>query len=315
MTQFIGLDISKQRIDVCILTNKEEFCFEQFENTTKGIKALLNFLQSYKVSLIICEPTGGYEKLVCQVLQDKSYPIHRVHTISFHGFAKSLSFSKNDRIDSYKLAYYGKAMELKANMLFQESHQKLKDWVQRREYLVGQLSNEKRHLGRKACSEVAHNIKDHIAYLEGSIKTLDQYIEGYIENNKEQFDKQQRLCSVPGLGKVLAAKLLAYLPELGDSNFNLNQLSALTGIAPYCRDSGNYQGKRFIRGGRKIPRDALYMAVLTGARKIPLLDQLKQRLLKKGKPCKVALIACMRKLLAILHSLLKRQKNFTLSLN
>jgi len=308
MTYFIGLDISKKSLDVCVLETKESCTFHQFPNTASGHQALLVFLHDIPVSLVVCEPTGGYELAVCQALYQANLPIHRVHTLLFHGFAKSMGIYKNDKIDSYKLAYYGKTMEKKKN--FSVSDTGLENLVKRREYLVLQLSNEKRHIQQKADGHIMASIQDHISYLKEAIHKLDLEIETHIQNNPDQKNKHNLLCSIPGIGKILAYKFLATMPELGDAAYDLNQLSALVGVAPYCRDSGTSQGRRFIRGGRQIPRDALYVAALTGFRKIPLLRDLRERLIRKGKPCKVALVACMRKLLCIIHSVLKRKENF-----
>ncbi|TGW15914.1 IS110 family transposase [bacterium NHP-B] len=239
---------------------------------------------------------------------NKDFSLHRVHTFAFYGFAKSLTLHKNDRIDAYKLAYYGKVMEKKPNMYPEDLA--LRALVKRREYLVQQLSDEKRHQKQTHDGAMILNIQDHQRYLENSIQALEVLIEAHLQKNTQLQEKCSRLMSVPGIGKTIAAKLLVTLPELGDATYTLSTLAALVGLAPYGRDSGDFQGKRFIRGGRKIPRDALYMAVLTGFHKIPLLKNLKERLLQKGKPCKVALVACMRKLLAIIHSILKRKVCF-----
>lgn len=308
MTYFIGLDISKQKLDVCVLQSKEAYTFHCFDNTPSGQLQLVNLLKTLTVSLVVCEPSGGYESSVCQALNEADLPVYLVHTLLFHGFAKSLGLHKNDKIDSYKLAYYGKVMEKRPN--FTPSDETLEDLVKRREHLVFLLSNEKRILRQKQGRAIANSIQDHIHYLQEAIKILDAQIDSHVQTDKEKSEKMERLCSIPGIRKTLAAKLLAGLPELGDPTFKLTQLSALAGLAPYCRDSGTMQGKRFIRGGRRIPRDALYMAILAGSHKIPLLKAFKERLLQKGKPKKVAIVACMRKLLSIIHSLFKKKENF-----
>ena len=306
----IRLDVSKTTLDVCVLKGKDDREFYKFDNSDQGHQQLLDLLANLKVALVVCEPTGGYEASICAVLHRHNYAIHRVNTLSFHNFAKSLSLAKNDRIDAYKLAYYGVSMDIKANYHQSEYQQQLKDLVARREYLVSQLSSEKKNLKHKEYSNIQTSIVKHITYLEGAIKDLDKQIDDFASTETEQAKKVELACSVPGIGKTLSYKLLAFLPELGDDTFDLNELAAITGLAPYCRDSGNKSGKRFIRGGRKIPRDALYMAVLSGCHKIPLLKNLRARLLSKGKPKKVAIVACMRKLLGILHSIFKRREAF-----
>jgi transposase len=309
MSIYIGLDISKSALDVCVLKSKEDYKTYKFSNDAKGHQLLLEVLSGLEVKLVVCEPTGGYEKSICQFLHQQGYPIHRVHTLAFHGFAQSLGLGKNDRLDAFKLAYYGLGMAPVPNFVQEDHQETLKDLVARREYLVGQLGNEKRNLSHKT-GLIKDSIMDHIAYLEREIAKLNGQIGDHVQGNQEYAKKVEIACSVPGIGKVLAYKLLAFLPELGSQKLTLNELSAIVGIAPYCRDSGKKTGKRFIRGGRKTPRDALYVAVLTGGHKIPLVKALKERLIDKGKPKKVAIVACMRKVLAILHAAFKRNSEF-----
>ena len=309
MSIYVGLDVSKKTLDVCVLKSKEERQFYKFDNDKKGHQSILDLLAGLEVKMIVCEPTGGYEATICHTLNERSYPLHRVHTIAFYGFSRSLGFGKNDRIDAFKLAYYGLSMELSANFVHEEYQQNLKDLVARREYLVGQLSNEKRNSGHEK-GLIKDSIVSHITYLKEEIANLDSQIATHGQQNQKQSEKVDSACSVPGIGKILAYKLLAFVPELDHENLTLNELAAMVGIAPYCRDSGKTTGKRFIRGGRKIPRDALYIAAITGFRKIPLVKNLRERLLDKGKPKKVAIVACMRKLLGILHAALKRNSLF-----
>jgi len=306
MSYFIGVDISKKHLDVCFL-KEEDKRFQRFENTQQGIHLLLQALGNKEISLVVCEPTGGYEYEVCQLLREQGYKIHLVNTLSFRDFARSVHMGKTDRLDSYKLAFYGQKFMPAPNKDLQDKT--LKDLVQRREDLSRMIGDEKRRL-EHAQGEIRENLKQHINFLDSLIKGLNTKIETAIENQKTLKRKADILSSAPGIGKCLSAKLLAHLPEMGEETISLKQLASLVGIAPFSRDSGSKSRQRFIRGGRKIPRDALYMAVLTGRKSIPFLQNVYDRLTAKGKPKKVAIVACMRKMLSILHTLLKENREF-----
>lgn len=306
MSYFIGLDISKKWIDVCFLI-EEEKSFKRFENKENGHNLLLEELADKKVTLIVCEPTGGYERIISQALWEKIYTVCLVNTIAFSNFAKSVHLAKTDRLDSYKLALYGQKMNPSPSQV--RGDERIKDLVQRREDLSRMISDEKRRLEHTRM-EALDDLKLHIKILERLIKRLNQKIYSLIAAQETLKRKADILKSTPGIGDCLAAKLLSHLPELGDKNFSFEKLTALVGIAPYSRDSGTKSSQRFIRGGRKIPRDALYMAVLTGKKSIPFLHNLYDRLIAKGKAKKIAIVACMRKLLSILHALLKQDRNF-----
>ncbi|MBL9029368.1 MAG: transposase [Caedimonas sp.] len=306
MSYFIGVDISKKHLDVCFL-KEEDKRFQRFINTAQGIKLLLQELSCKEVSLVVCEPTGGYEEEVCQALREQHYGIHLVNTLAFRDFAPSVHLGKTDRLDSYKLAFYGQKFMLAPKQNFMDKN--LKALVQRREDLTRMTGDEKRRL-EHAQGDIREDLRQHIDFLDILIQRLNDKIETLVDSQESLKRKAEILRSTPGIGKCLSAKLLGHLPEMGEQTLSLKQLASLVGIAPFSRDSGSKSRHRFIRGGRKIPRDALYMAVLTGRKSIPFLQNVYDRLIAKGKPKKVALVACMRKMLAILHAMLKENREF-----
>ncbi|WP_342278982.1 MULTISPECIES: transposase [unclassified Candidatus Tisiphia] len=227
-----------------------------------------------------------------------------------------MNLCKTDKKDAFKLAYYGDKMQLTANYLYQVESETLKRCQQRREDLVLMLSNEKKRLHHSIDGIDKESIEKLIKFLQNEIAELDKKLNEVIDESEELKEKVKILESVPGIGKCVAKKLISFLPELGNKNYSSNELSAIVGIAPYARDSGNKQGRRFIRGGRKIPRDALYMAVLAGKNGVKnsfqYLKALYDRLVNNFKPKKVAIVACMRKLLEVCHKLIQQKRCFVI---
>ena len=208
------------------------------------------------------------------------------------------------------LALYGQRMTPHPNYIYDDSQEHLKACIQRREELSQALGNEKRRLKQARTETVTESIKIVIGFLKQEINRLDQEIEENIERSEHLKKNTKILRSIPGIGALLAAKFAGFLPELWQKNMSPGSLTALVGIAPYDRDSGQKKGRRFIRGGRKIPRDALYIAILTGRHKIPYLNECYERLIKQNKPKKVAIVACMRRLLLLIQKLIKQERSF-----
>ncbi|WP_375359058.1 transposase [Candidatus Tisiphia endosymbiont of Neophilaenus lineatus] len=219
---------------------------------------------------------------------------------------------KTDRKDAFKLAYYADKMQLSENYIYQVESETLKRCQQRREDLVLMLSNEKKRLHHSIDGIDKESIEKHIKFLQNEIAELDKKLNKTIDESEELKEKVKILETVPGIGKCLGTKLISFVPELGDRNYSSNELSSIVGIAPYACDSGNKQGQRFIRGGRKIPRDTLYMAVLAGKNGFQYLKILYDRLVNNFKPKKVAIVACMRKLLEVCHKLIQQKRVFVI---
>ena len=309
MHTYVGLDISKNKIDACILKGEVVLKEFNFSNNSKGFEDLYKELAEEPIAMVVLEPTGGYEKLVSDSLVSQGYQLHRVNTYAFSHFSRSVNLCKNDRKDAHKLALFAQRMMCKANYRNDKFNDILKSYHQRREDLVLQLSSEKKRLQQTFDETMKSLLKTHIDFLQRQIKEIDKLIDDLVKSDQTIAERTEILSSVPGIGTCIATKLVAFLPELGDENIKPEQLVALAGLAPYSRDSGKKSGKRFIRGGRKIPRDALYMATLTGKHKITFLKNLYDRL-SALKPKKVAMVAAMRNLLLICHKLIKNNRKF-----
>lgn len=312
MNKIIGLDVSKNWLDICVYNTSDKPKYHRFANDAAGHEEMIKLAKEQEIKLIICEPTGGYEAEICQKLDNNNQQIHKVNTYSFNSFSKSVNLCKTDRKDAFKLAYYADRMQLSANYIYQVESETLKRCQQRREDLVLMLSNEKKRLHHSIDGIDKESIEKHIKFLQNEIAELDKKLNKTIDESEELKEKVKILETVPGIGKCLATKLISFVPELGDKNYSSNELSSIVGIAPYARDSGNKQGRRFIRGGRKIPRDALYMAVLAGKNGFQYLKILYDRLVNNFKPKKVAIVACMRKLLEVCHKLIQQKRVFVI---
>lgn len=258
MDKIIGLDVSKTSLDICIYVSNEKPVHHRFANTAIGQNQLIELLARDAVKLVICEPTGGYESAICQQLFEKGYAIHKVNTYIFSSFCKSVNLCKTDQQNAFKLAYYGDKMERSGNYNYEVTCERLKRYQQRREDLVLMLSNEKRRLERTIDCIERSSVERVISYLQEEITYLDKQLAEHINQSDDLQEKLELLKTVPGIGTCLASKIISFMPELGDKQYSFNQLSALVGVAHYARESGNKRGRRFTRGGRKIPRDALY---------------------------------------------------------
>jgi transposase len=300
-------------LDACVYVSNNKPIYQRFANDNLGHEEFIKLTKNQGIELIVCEPTGGYEAEICQKLYSNGQRIHKVNTYNFNSFSKSVNFCKTDKQDAFKLAYYGDKMQLTANYLYQVESETLKRYQQRREDLVLMLSNEKKRLHNSIDGIDKESIEKLIKFLQKEIAELDEKLNELIDGSQELQEKTKILETIPSIGKCLASKLISFLPELGDKNYSSNELSAMVGIVSYARDSGSKQGRRFIRGGRKIPRDALYMAVLTGKNGFQYLKALYDRLINNFKPKKVATVACMRKLLEVCHKLIQQKRVFVVN--
>lgn len=300
--QWIGIDVCKRWLDVHIRPAGKSF---RVSNTESGMEALLTHLQMpTAVGRIILESTGGYERQVALRLWALAYPVVVINARQGRNFAKAANqLAKTDRVDAAILAWFGEALKPPIRAFASEAQAQLQDLVTRRRQLVEMLTAEQNRLAGLRGSAQA-DVEAHLAWLRERIKQLDEQIEGQIQQCQSWQAKQTQLKSVPGVGKVVAATLLALLPELG--HLSTQKISTLVGVAPLNRDSGQIQGKRTIYGGRSAVRQMLYMATLVAVRHNPVIQAFYDRLLKRGKPTKVALVACMHKLLTILNAMLKR---------
>jgi len=298
--EFVGIDVSKDTLDVATYSSGQKW---HFPNNGAGINQVIQVLNGLIPALVVMEATGGYEIPVAYALHRAGIPCAIVNPREVRDFAKATKkLAKTDTIDARVLAHFASAIKPEPRPLSDEQTQELEAILTRRRQVIKMITAERNrlHMARKPVIEA---IKSHIDYLEKELSRIDTDLRGRIEESPVQREKYELLQSVPGVGPNLSATLLIELPELG--NLNRRQIAALVGVAPLNHDSGTMRGKRSPWGGRPQVRAVLYMAALVAARFNPIISQFYTRLCAMGKAKKVALVACMRKLLTILNSMLK----------
>lgn len=302
ITSFVGIDVSKARLDVHLLADAQSFAVP---NRPEGHEQLLPRLPSPGSCLIVVEATGGYQRAVVLTLVDEGHLVSVVNPKRVRDFARaSGAQAKTDRIDARMLAIFGQAMRPRIVDKPSEKQQELAALVLRRRQLVALRAAEKNHREAAPSRAVYKNIQNLIDVLSKHVREVEEAIQKLLESDDEWTLKSDIISSVPGVGKVVAATLLAEMSGLG-ANLNRKKATALAGLAPYNNDSGKFAGKRRISGGRAPVRNVLYMAARTAVRCNPPIKALYERLLKAGKPNKVAIVACMRKLLTTINHLLR----------
>jgi len=295
----VGIDVSKERLDVGLGANGESWTFE---NSLAGLSTLKEKLRPLKPTLIVLESTGGFESLTLAELYTAGLPVARVNPGRVRELAKSIGqLAKTDRLDARVLARYAEAVRPELSLLPTAAEQELAALVSRRRQLLEMKVAEENRLST-APKNVHTLIHEHLDWLTAAIRKLDKNLDDFIHGSPLWKEKGDLLRSVPGVGKITAFTLLAELPELGC--LDRKEIAALVGIAPFNHDSGRHSGKRHIHGGRSMVRNVLYMATLSATRFNPVIRSFYQRLLNAGKCKKVALVACMRKLLVILNAIL-----------
>jgi transposase len=306
---YVGIDVSKRTLDACLLpegtrttTTGESFVVS---NDQVGIDELIGRLQEGARSpeLVVLEATGRYERLCATSIAATGIPVAIVNPRQARDFAKAIGrLAKTDRIDAFVLARFAEAVGPAPSVIPDEEAQALQHILARRRQILEMLVAEKNRL-QVAPRTLHKRIRVHIEWLEKELSRIDGDLDEAIEESAAFKENEALLRSVPGVGPVLARTLLAELPELGKLPYK--RLCALVGIAPFNRDSGQGRGKREVWGGRAAVRAALYMGTLVATRHNPVLKRFYERLLAAGKPKKVALVACMRKLLSILNALMR----------
>jgi transposase len=309
---YVGVDVSKDRLDVCVRRGEPTRHDEDEVATTfvvphedAGIDTLVSRLVDESPVLVILEATGGFERAMVGALAAAGLPVAVVNPRQVRDFARATGrLAKTDRIDAGVLARFAQAIQPTPKPLPDEEIRTLQGILARRRQLLGMLTAENNRL-HSATKPVARRIAAHIRWLEKELSRTDHELDGAIKNSPTLGENEALLRSVPGVGPVLARTLLAEVPELG--TLTHKRLAALVGVAPLNRDSGTLRGRRSVWGGRADVRATLYMGALVATRRNPAVKEFYERLLAAGKPKKVALVACMRKLLAILNAVLKHR--------
>lgn len=298
---YIGVDVCKERLDVGLWPLEETF---DEANDAKGIKLLVKRLAEANPEIVVIESTGRLEVPLALALDEHNVPYRIVNPRQVRDFARAMGqLAKTDRIDALILARWGESAKLEPKSLPDRSRRELRALVMRRAQLVRTLLAEKNRMRGETVPKVLKSLKTTVAWFEKQIGNFDKELDQTIRGNPEFSALSDRVQSVPGVGKNTANVLAASLPELG--SLSRQKIAALVGIAPFNRDSGKTTGKRVCWGGRADVRCALYMAALVGIQFNPVIKVLYTRLRQRGKPAKVALVACMRKLLAILNAMVR----------
>jgi len=301
----VGVDVAKQKLDVSFDGQNTV----SFENNLTGFKLLLKALENKSGARVVMEATGGYEKPLVHFLQGQGVAVSVVNAKRVRDYAKALGrLAKNDNIDAQVIRLFADAVNPKTLQTASDTQQSLDALAHRREQLVKQRAMEKQHLETVGNKEAVRSIKRNIAFLDKEIERIEQAIKALINSDPALTEKLSRLSAVKGIGDITALTLLADLPELGQ--LTNKEISALVGVAPFCRDSGALKGKRTTWGGREQVRSMLYMAVLSAVKYNPPIKVFYNRLLTNGKTKKVALVAAMRKLLITLNSMLRNNTDW-----
>lgn len=297
---YVGIDVCKKHLDIAI---RPEGKIWQVENNEQGIEKLVEDLGKIKPELIVMESTGGYELNAACELGTAELPIAVINPRQARDFAKSLGkLAKTDKIDAMVLAHFGEAIQPEPRKMPDEKAILLQATISRRRQLIQMLTAEKNRLGTAHIS-VKKQIREHISWIENELAIIDVDLQKQLRSDPRWKVKEKILRSFSGVGPVTSVTLLADFPEIGI--INRKKGAALAGLAPFNCDSGNKHGKRIIWGGRASVRNALYMATLSAVRCNPVIRPYYLKLIERGKPPKVALVACMRKVLTILNSMIR----------
>ena len=303
--RYVPLDVSKRRLDYGLVSGRTA----AVANTREGIATLIKRLEDYPQARVVCESTGGYERALLAALGQAKIAVSRVHPGRVRAFARAEGLkAKTDKIDVELLRRYAVAMQPRVEVLPSPEVEVLRDLMDHRRQLDEQRVNFTNRR-ETAGPTLLGLIEQEVAHLERSLEEIEGRIREHIQSNAVLRTKFERLQQLQGCGPVLAATLLAYLPELGV--LEDKQISGLVGVAPHANESGETARPRHAHGGRIAVRNVLYMAAVSAARHNPVLAPFYQRLLAEGKPAKVALVAVMRKMIVVLNKLLK-DPNFTL---
>lgn len=299
-TKYAGIDVGKSWLDVAIYGKEET---KRYQNDEAGIEELLDQIIGIQPQLIAVEASGGYERQVVETLILREFKVSVVNPTRVRALAKAMGLlAKTDRIDAQLIATYAKKIQPEPKKLQEKSEMELKALVIRREQLVEMRTAEKSRLGTVS-EKMKEVIREHIHWLTEQIDLIEIEIKellDYLPNWKTQ---TERLQTIPGVGFISAVTIVVDMPELGQ--LDRQKIAALAGLAPYNQDSGKKRGKRRIFGGRKKVRRVLYMSCLSATIHNPVISKLYKRLIEKGKVFKVAITACMRKLLVIINAMIR----------
>lgn len=302
---YMGIDVGKTWLDVAVWGNDYVM---HVKNDTQGIEEIIAWVMEEKPQLISIEASGGYEQLVVQAMLENSLPVAVVNPTRVRALARATGkLAKTDAIDARLIAEYAYKIQPEALTPKEAQEIRLKALVTRREQLVSMRTAEQNRLGT-VHNSMRKDIQEHIEWMNERIEALEAEIKELVDSLPEWREQVERLDSIPGVGIITAVTVLAEMPELGQ--MNRQKITALGGLAPFNQDSGQKRGKRRIFGGRKEIRRVLYMACLSATKCNPVIQFMYNRLMSKGKVFKVAMTACMRKMLTIMNAMTRDRVNW-----
>lgn len=300
----VGIDVAKDRLDVCVRPSGESFVVDR---TGADVEALAARLRGLAPRVVAIEATGGFETVVAAGLASAGLPVVVVNPAQVRAFAQALGKrAKTDPIDAAVIAHFAEATKPTPRPLPDEMTRLLADLVARRRQIVAMMAAEGQRARRVSDKRLKKSIARLRKALEKELAELDREIDDHVRGSPAWAEKEDLLSSVPGVGPVVARTLIAELPELG--SLDRRQVAALAGLAPWTRQSGQWRGKSFIGGGRKSVRSALFLAAMVAGRHNPVLKRFRDKLVGEGKPKLVALIAVARKLLTMLNAILRDKR-------
>jgi transposase len=300
----VGIDVSKDRLDIAVRPSGEAFAVER---NAAGLEQLVMRLGELSPHIVALEATGGFEAVAAAALAAARLPVVVVNPAQIRAFARALGLrAKTDPIDAAVIAHFAEATKPEPRPLPDEATRLLSDLVTRRRQIVEMIGAERQREKRVTAPRLKKSIVRLVTALEKELTSLDSDIDDAVRGTPAWREKEDLLASVPGVGPTIARTLIAELPELGQ--LSRKEIAALAGLAPFTRQSGQWRGKSFIGGGRTAVRTALFMGAMVAKRHNPVLKAFFDRLVAAGKPKMVALIAVARKLLTILNAILRDQR-------
>jgi transposase len=304
---FIGIDVSKERLDVAVRPGDESF---SLKNDDEGVAELVRRLGALQCERVVLEATGGYERLATASLQDAGLPVVVANPANVRAFAKAIGqLAKTDRLDAILIARFAEAIRPELRPLPDAAARDLRDLLARRRQIIEMIVAERAR--QVAVSKrIREEIREHIQFMAKQLKQVDRDIDEQIQQSPSWRKKEDLLRTMKAVGPVLSRSFIALLPELG--TLSHKQIASLVGLAPHSRDSGASRGRRAIWGGRAALRSVLYMATITAIRCNPQIKTFFTRLKAAGKPPKVAITACMRKMLTILNAIARSEKPWSI---
>jgi transposase len=306
---FIGIDVAKDRLDVHVRPSGETFAVAR---DGEGIDELAKRLAAVAPTLIVLEATGGFETIVTAGLAAAGLPVAVVNPRQIRDFARATArLAKTDTLDAAVIAHFAEAVNPPVRPLADPQARLLGELMARRRQLIEMITAEGNRRRLLTARRALKSIDRVVAILKAQLQQIDHDIDTSIRGTPAWREAEDLLVSVPGIGPRIARTLIAEMPELG--RLDRRQIASLTGVAPFNRDSGTWRGRRTITGGRPVVRGALYMSILVSIRRNLPLAETYHRLRAAGKPAKVAIVACMRKLVTILNAILRDKKPWAIA--